>query len=95
MIFFSKFPCVKEVTTHFVCSSFLPSVGLGQYADTFRQNLIDGRILNYLNKKQLEKYLNVNKRFHQISILKGIELLRLFNYDIKVFLQLMRLFDFR
>lgn len=55
-----------------------------QYTHSFRHHLIDGRLLNYLNKKQLDKYLGVSRRFHQLSILKGIELLRLFNFDIKV-----------
>uniref|UniRef100_A0A915I8I1 SAM domain-containing protein n=1 Tax=Romanomermis culicivorax TaxID=13658 RepID=A0A915I8I1_ROMCU len=79
-----KFPLIKEVNTHFVCTTFLPSIGLSNYADLFRTNLIDGRIMNYLNKDQMVKYLNISKRFHQNSILKGIELLRLFDYDVKV-----------
>lgn len=28
--------------------------------------MIDGRLLNVLTKKDMEKYLNVNKKFHQV-----------------------------
>lgn len=67
-----------------VSEVWLRSIGLGQYCDNFRGYLIDGRLLNTLKKKELEKHLNVSRKFHQASIFCGIELLRMFKFDKQV-----------
>lgn len=43
--------------------------------------LVDARMLDTLTKKELEKYLGVTKKFHQASIVHGINLLRMMRYD--------------
>ncbi|KAK2157745.1 hypothetical protein LSH36_185g04026 [Paralvinella palmiformis] len=47
----------------------------------FEAQLVDGRLLNVLTKKDMEKYLGMQKKFHQTSVLYGVELLRRLKYD--------------
>jgi len=41
-------------------------------------------MLDHLSKKELEKLLGVTRKFHQASIVHGIHLLRMLNYDRQV-----------
>ncbi|XP_055515058.1 kazrin-like isoform X2 [Leucoraja erinacea] len=70
-----------ELDHHWVAKAWLNEVGLLQYSQAFHNHLIDGRMLNSLTKRDLEKYLNVSKKFHQISLLLGIELFRQWDFD--------------
>ncbi|KRZ28444.1 Kazrin, partial [Trichinella pseudospiralis] len=79
-----KYPCIKEMTHHYIGNTFLPSIGLPQYSNLFLNNLVDGRVLNALQKKHLVKHLSVTKRLHQAAILAGIETLRMTQFDIKL-----------
>ena len=74
---------MSEIRNEWVCKIWLSEIGLVQYKDAFKANLVDGRVLNSLQKKDLEKYLNINKRNHQTSILLAIELLRRNEFDIE------------
>jgi len=49
-----------------VARVWIKDLGLNQYSSTFEAQMIDGRLLNVLTKKDMEKYLNVNKKFHQV-----------------------------
>ncbi|MBZ3878204.1 Kazrin [Sciurus carolinensis] len=64
-----------DLDHHWVAKAWLRDIGLSQYAQAFQSHLVDGRVLNSLVKRDLEKHLGVSKRFHQVSILLGIELL--------------------
>lgn len=64
-----------------VSQDWIVSLGLGQYSRTFEEQLIDGRLLNVLTKKDLYKYLKIHKKFHQMSIAYGVELLRSLDFD--------------
>ncbi|XP_078281547.1 kazrin-like [Rhinoraja longicauda] len=70
-----------ELDHHWVAKAWLNEVGLLQYSQAFHNHLIDGRMLNSLTKRDLEKYLNVSKRFHQISLLLAIQLFRQWDFD--------------
>uniref|UniRef100_A0A7M4G362 Kazrin, periplakin interacting protein n=1 Tax=Crocodylus porosus TaxID=8502 RepID=A0A7M4G362_CROPO len=74
----------SELDHHWVAKAWLNDIGLSQYSQAFQNHLIDGRMLNSLMKRDLEKHLNVSKRFHQISILLGIELLFQVNFSKEV-----------
>lgn len=80
----SKYPKINDMNTDWVCNTWLKDLGLVQYRSIFRLNLIDGRLLNSLSKKDLEKHLSVNKRANQLSLLIGVELLRKFEFDLEV-----------
>ncbi|XP_059572401.1 kazrin isoform X2 [Alligator mississippiensis] len=74
----------SELDHHWVAKAWLNDIGLSQYSQAFQNHLIDGRMLNSLMKRDLEKHLNVSKKFHQISILLGIELLFQVNFSKEV-----------
>ncbi|KAM8755332.1 kazrin-A-like [Acanthopagrus schlegelii] len=66
---------------HWVAKAWLSDVGLPQYSQAFHNHLVDGRMLNSLTRRDLERHLNITKKFHQVSLLLGIELLHLLSFD--------------
>ena len=67
-----------------MANEWLDSVGLPQYSGVFETKLIDARLLNVLSKKDLDKHLNIHNKFHQSSILHGVQLLRMMRFDTQV-----------
>ncbi len=47
-------------------------------------NLVDGRMLNSLTKEDLKKLLKIGKKSEQLSLLTGVELLRMHEYNREV-----------
>uniref|UniRef100_A0A8C9YB35 Kazrin, periplakin interacting protein a n=1 Tax=Sander lucioperca TaxID=283035 RepID=A0A8C9YB35_SANLU len=70
-----------DMDHHWVAKAWLSDVGLPQYSQAFHNHLVDGRLLNSLTRRDLERHLNITKKFHQVSLLLGIELLHLLNFD--------------
>lgn len=66
-----------------VSEQWLKDIALSQYAPKFREHLVDGRVLASLTKKDLEKYMGMNNRYHQESMIYGIKMLKMFNFDVK------------
>ncbi|XP_037075945.1 kazrin-like isoform X2 [Pollicipes pollicipes] len=79
-----KYPYISQLNHAWVAAEWLPDVGLAQYADLFSAHLIDGRLLAHLTRKDMEKYLSVTRKFHQVSLMHGIQLLRLLQFDRQV-----------
>jgi len=77
----SAYPLASTLTHTWVSTDWLPGLGLPQFSSTFEAHFIDGRLLNVLTKKDLEKHLSVLEKLHQTSILCGIELLRSLEFD--------------
>ena len=75
---------VAHLDHTWVANCWVRDLGLTQYCSIFDHHLIDGRLLNILSKKDLEKYLGMTRKFHQASILYGIELLRILHFDKEV-----------
>lgn len=73
-----------DLDHHWVAKAWLSDVGLPQYSQAFHNHLVDGRMLNSLTRHDLERHLNITKKFHQISLLLGIELLQLLQFDKEV-----------
>uniref|UniRef100_A0A8C6Q125 Kazrin, periplakin interacting protein a n=1 Tax=Nothobranchius furzeri TaxID=105023 RepID=A0A8C6Q125_NOTFU len=73
-----------DLDHHWVAKAWLSDVGLPQYSQAFHTHLVDGRMLNSLTRHDLERYLNITKKFHQVSLLLGIELLQLLSFDKEV-----------
>uniref|UniRef100_A0A8C6P6Z9 Kazrin, periplakin interacting protein b n=1 Tax=Nothobranchius furzeri TaxID=105023 RepID=A0A8C6P6Z9_NOTFU len=71
----------SEMDHHWVSTSWLSDVGLPQYCQTFQTHLVDGRVLNSLSRRDLEKFLNISDYFHQTSILLAIQLLQMLGFD--------------
>uniref|UniRef100_A0A3Q1IPP5 SAM domain-containing protein n=1 Tax=Anabas testudineus TaxID=64144 RepID=A0A3Q1IPP5_ANATE len=70
-----------DMDHHWVAKAWLSDIGLPQYSQAFHTHLIDGRMLNSLTRRDLERHLNITKKFHQVSLLLGIELLHLLSFD--------------
>ena len=80
----SQYPNASRLDQCWVSNDWLSSLGLSQYNAVFDSQLVDGRLLNVLTKKDLDKHLNIHNKFHQSSILCGVELLRMMKFDIQV-----------
>nr|XP_057939286.1 kazrin-A isoform X4 [Doryrhamphus excisus] len=70
-----------DMDHHWVAKAWLSDMGLPQYSQAFHTHLVDGRMLSSLTRHDLERHLNISKMFHQVSLLLGIELLHLLNFD--------------
>lgn len=81
-------PCslskAADMDHHWVAKAWLSDVGLPQYSQAFHTHLVDGRMLNSLTRRDLERHLNITKKFHQVSLLLGIELLHSLSFDKEV-----------
>ncbi|MEQ2225187.1 hypothetical protein ILYODFUR_014985 [Ilyodon furcidens] len=71
----------SELDHHWVSMSWLSDVGLPQYSQTFQTHLVDGRVLNSLSRRDLERFLNISDHFHQTSLLLAIQLLQMLSFD--------------
>lgn len=67
-----------------VAHSWLCDLGLGQYSITFDLHLVDGRVLSSLTRGDLDKHLGIHQTCHVNSILMGVQLLRMVNFDRQV-----------
>ncbi|KAK3729696.1 hypothetical protein QZH41_004576 [Actinostola sp. cb2023] len=61
----SKYPSIAQIDHFWVSRTWMRDLGLSQYGPVFEAQMIDGRMLNTLSKKDMEKHLNINKKFHQ------------------------------
>ncbi|XP_022256401.1 kazrin-like, partial [Limulus polyphemus] len=77
-------PKISFLSHIWVVEEWLPSLGLAMYSEAFKFQLVDGRVLDTLNKKDLEKYLGVSRKFHQASLVHAIHLLRIVKFDKQV-----------
>ena len=66
MYFYSKYPSICSVDHIWVSRAWVRELGLSQYCSAFEAQMIDGRLLNVLTRKEMEKYLNISKKFHQV-----------------------------
>ncbi|KAG1658781.1 Kazrin [Nymphon striatum] len=83
----SVYQKIPHITHVWVITEWLPSLGLTAYCDIFSKQLVDGRMLERITKKELDKYLAVSRKFHQVSVMHGIELLRVVQFDKEVLIQ--------
>lgn len=82
--FICRLSKAADLDHHWVAKAWLSDVGLPQYSQAFHNHLVDGRMLNSLTRHDLERHLNITKKFHQVSLLLGIELLQLLHFDKEV-----------
>lgn len=78
-----RFPLAEKLTSSWITGEWLPGLGLPQFGPVFEAQLVDGRILDHISAKELEKNFTMISKTHVSSILAGIELLRLFDFDKK------------
>eukprot|EP00057_Strongylocentrotus_purpuratus_P023674 XP_011678148.1 PREDICTED: kazrin isoform X1 [Strongylocentrotus purpuratus] len=75
-----KFPKAADLDHCWVARTWLNDLGLAQHSLVFESERVDGRVLSTLNKRDLEKYLKVTRKFHQASLLHAIELMRMLKF---------------
>lgn len=66
---------------HWVSKTWLGDVGLPQYSQVFHNQLVDGRVLNSITRRDLETIFNITNKFHVTSILSAIQLLQMLSFD--------------
>ena len=81
---FSRLSKASEMDHHWVSTSWLSDVGLSQYSQSFQTHLVDGRVLNSLSRRDLERFFNISDHFHQTSLLLAIQLLQMLSFDKEV-----------
>lgn len=77
------YPKMCLVTHTWVCGEWLSSLGLSAHADSFRAQLVDGRVLDTLSRRDLDKRLGMTNRHEQTSLLRGVQLLRALRFDLR------------
>ncbi|XP_067288375.1 kazrin, periplakin interacting protein b isoform X2 [Pseudorasbora parva] len=70
-----------DMDHHWVSKTWLGDVGLPQYSQVFHNQLVDGRVLNSISRRDLETVFNITNKFHVTSILSAIQLLQMLNFD--------------
>ena len=56
-----------DIDHHFVAHDWLTHIGLSQYSFTFETQMVDGRLLSSMTRKDIEKYLNITSKCHQVE----------------------------
>ncbi|KAG8190014.1 hypothetical protein JTE90_000111 [Oedothorax gibbosus] len=76
-----RYPKLCLLTHSWVLDEWLPSIALPCYSAIFAEHLVDGRVLDTLTRKDLEKHFGVTRKFHQLSIMHAVQMLRMINFD--------------
>ncbi|KAL0181120.1 hypothetical protein M9458_023526, partial [Cirrhinus mrigala] len=53
-----------DMDHHWVSKTWLSDVGLPQYSQVFHNQLVDGRVLNSITRRDLEAIFNITNKFH-------------------------------
>ncbi|XP_065186270.1 kazrin-like [Sycon ciliatum] len=82
-----KYPKSGEMDHIWVATVWLQQLGLSQHSDSLLNNLVDGAVLNSLTRRDMERHLGITRKFHQASLMYGIEVLRKCDFDRQILRQ--------
>ncbi|KAI6645812.1 Kazrin isoform X5 [Oopsacas minuta] len=80
-------PSIHEMDHYWVAQIWLPRLGLSNYSKLFYSNLVDGRVLRSLGKREADELLKIAPRIDQLSLISGIKLLKHFNFNKDLWLE--------
>ena len=80
-------PNIKEMDHYWVAQIWLPRLGLSNYSKLFYSNLVDGRVLRSLGKREADELLKIAPRIDQMSLMSGIKLLKHFDFNKDLWLE--------
>ena len=83
----NQHPNIHEIDHYWVAQIWLPKVGLSRYSKLFYSNLVDGRILRSLQKREADELLKIAPRIDQLSLTTAIQLLKHFNFNKDLWLE--------
>ena len=78
---------INEIDHYWVAQIWLPKIGLSRYSKLFYSNLVDGRILRSLQKREADELLKIAPRIDQLSLTSAIQLLRHFSFNKDLWLE--------
>lgn len=61
-----RFRKAGDLDHHWVANVWIHDLGLSLYAQTFHENLVDGRVLSTLDKKDMDKHLGISRKYYQV-----------------------------
>uniref|UniRef100_A0A3B1IEB5 Kazrin, periplakin interacting protein b n=1 Tax=Astyanax mexicanus TaxID=7994 RepID=A0A3B1IEB5_ASTMX len=73
-----------DMDHQWVSKTWLRDLGLPQYSQLFQNQLVDGRVLGSLTRRDLETIFSINNKFHITSLLSGVQLLQMLGFDKEV-----------
>ena len=83
----NQHPNIHEIDHYWVAQIWLPKVGLSRYSKLFYSNLVDGRVLRSLQKREADELLKIAPRIDQLSLTSAVQLLRRFNFSRDLWLE--------
>ncbi len=79
-----QYPHAGKIEHSWVAFEWAHDCGLAHLTEVLTAGLVDGRLLNTLNKEDIRKHLKITKKTDQMSFLSAVELLRMHEFNRQV-----------
>lgn len=58
---------VRDLDHVWVSSVWMQEIGLSQHREAILTHMVDGSVLGSLTRKEMDRYLGITRKFHQVS----------------------------